>query len=161
MVRLPRGFHYPAGGRFPGSKLTAAPQVRPVVRLPMQLYRQPITGIPLVGGQAQGKISAAGALTLSVGPAGSGTIWYPVSVVISTTSGVNDTSVCMVYLGPAGVPVTLQATLNPGGFGTASLAIPSMAPGQYLIAVWSGGKNGDIASFNITGTMSSVMPGGG
>jgi len=157
MVRLPAGFHYPAGGRFPG-KLTRAPQVRPITRLPMQLYRQKITGAPLTGGQAQGKISAAGAATLSVGPSGAGNVWYPASITILTTSGVNDFSTCSVYLGPAGVPVTLQATLFPGGTGTASLAIPSMTPGQYIIAVWSGGNSGDVCSINITGTMDSVMP---
>jgi hypothetical protein len=158
VVRLPRGFHYPAGGRFPG-KLTSGPAVRPIPRLPMQLYTQTVSSVPLTGGQAQGKISAAGAATLSVGPAGAGNVWYPASITIQTTSGVNDTSTCLIYLGPAGVPVTLQATLYPGGFGTASLAIPSMTPGQYIIAVWSGGKSGDVCSINITGTMNSVMPG--
>ena len=157
MPRLPAGFHYPAGGRFPG-KLRAGPAVRPIRRLPMQLYRQPVASVPLTGGQAQGLISAAGAATLSVGPSGAGNIWYPASVTILTTSGVNDTSTCQVYLGPAGVAVALQATLYPGGYGTASLAIPSMTPGQYLIAVWSGGKSGDVCSVNVTGTMDSVMP---
>lgn len=127
----------------------------------MQLYRVPVTSVPLVGGQAQGKISAAGAATLSVGPSGFGNVWYPASVTIQTTSGVNDTSTCEIYLGPANTPVgnLLQATLFPGGLGTASLAIPSMTPGQYIIGVWSGGKSGDVATINVTGTMDSVMPG--
>ena len=159
MVRLPAGFHYPAGGRFP-AKLTAGPSVRPIRRLPMQLYTQPVANVPLTGGQQQGLISAAGIATLSVGPAGAGNVWYPASVTILTTTGVNDFSTCSIYLGPAGIPVTLQATIFPGGTGTASLAIPSMAPGQYLIAVWSGAKSGDVCSMNVTGTMSSVMPGG-
>jgi hypothetical protein len=33
-----------------------------------------------------------------------------------------------------------------------------MTPGQYIIAVWSGGHAGDVCSINITGTMDSVMP---
>jgi hypothetical protein len=85
-------------------------------------------------------------------------VWYPASLTVSTTTGINDFSTCSIYLGPAGVPVTLVATLFPGGTGTASLAIPSMTPGQYLIAVWTGAKSGDTASINIVGTMDSVMP---
>ena len=150
--------HSPAGSYAP-AKFRWGPQAAPITRLPMQLYRVKITGAPLTGGQAQGKISAAGAATLSVGPSGAGNVWYPASITILTTSGVNDFSTCSVYLGPAGVPVTLQATLFPGGTGTASLAIPSMTPGQYIIAVWSGGNSGDVCSINITGTMDSVMPG--
>jgi hypothetical protein len=159
MPRLPSGFHYPAGARFPG-KLTSGPELHPIRRLPMRVYTQPVTSVPLTGGQAQGTVSAAGAATLSVGPSGAGNVWYPSSVTILTTTGINDSSTCSVYLGPAGIPVTLLATIFPGGYGTASLAVPSMTPGQYLIAQWSGGHAGDTCSMNITGTMDSVMPGG-
>ena len=93
-----------------------------------------------------------------MGPAGAGNVWYPASITILTTTGVNDFSTCSVYLGPAGVPVTLVATLFPGGIGTASLAIPSMTPGQYIIAVWAGGHAGDVCSINVVGTMDSVAP---
>lgn len=147
----------PAGAYSPGY-LRWGPAAQPIRRLPMQLYRQRVVSVPLTGGQAQGTISAAGAATLSVGPAGAGNVWYPASITILTTSGVNDFSTCNIYLGPAGVPITLVATLFPGGTGTASLAIPNMTPGQYLIAVWSGAKSGDTCSINIVGTMDSVMP---
>jgi hypothetical protein len=157
VVRVPRGLHSPAGAYAP-RRMAWGPAVRPAGRLPMRIYTQPVTGLPLVGGQAQGTISAAGAATLSVGPSGSGNVWYPASCTILTTSGVNDASTCNIYLGPAGIPVTLLATLYPGGTGTASLAIPSMTPGQYVLAVWSGGKSGDVCSINIVGTMDSVMP---
>ena len=157
MVRVPRGLTSPAGAYAP-DMLRWGPVARPIRRLPLQVYRQRISSVPLTGGQAQGIISGAGAATLSVGPAGAGNIWYPASITILTTTGVNDFSTCSVYLGPAGVPVTLVATLFPGGTGTASLAIPSMAPGQYIIAVWSGGHAGDICSINIVGTMDSVAP---
>ena len=157
-MRIPRPrLTSPAGSYAPG-RLRWGPAARPARRLPMGLYTRPVTSIPLTGGQAQGKISAAGAATLSVGPSGSGNVWYPASCTILTTSGVNDLSTCSIYLGPAGIPVTLQATLYPGGTGTASLAIPSMTPGQYIIAVWSGGNSGDVCSINIVGTMDSVMP---
>jgi L-aminopeptidase/D-esterase-like protein len=124
----------------------------------VQLYQRRVTSLPLVGGQAQGVISGAGALTLSVGPAGAGNVWYPASATIQTTTGVNDFSTCQIFLGPAGLGVTLLATLFPGGIGTASLAIPSMTPGQYIIATWAGAHAGDVATVNVVGTMDSVSP---
>jgi len=156
-VRVPAGLHSPAGAWAPDS-LGWGPVARPIRRLPLQVYRRRVSLVPLTGGQAQGTILAAGTLTLSVGPSGAGNVWYPASVTISTTTGINDSSTCSIYLGPAGVPVTLVATLFPGGAGTAALAIPPMTPGQYVIAVWSGAQNGDTASINIVGTMDSVMP---
>jgi hypothetical protein len=95
---------------------------------------------------------------ISVGPQGIGNVWYPASCTIQTTSGVNDFSTCQIFLGPAGIPVTLQATIFPGGYGTASLAIPSMTPGQYIIAQWTNANPGDIATINVVGTMDSVTP---
>ena len=156
-MRVPAGLHSPAGAWAP-DMLAWGPVARPIRRLPLQVYRQRITSVPLTGGQAQGKISGTGAATLSVGPAGAGNVWYPASITILTTTGVNDFSTCSVYLGPAGVPVTLVATLFPGGIGTASLAIPSMTPGQYIIAVWAGGHAADTCSINVVGTMDSVAP---
>jgi len=153
---------YPVPARPAGSyaraKFAWGPAARPIRRLPMQLYTQRVVSVPLTGGQAQGKISGAGALTLSVGPQGAGNVWYPASCTIQTTTGVNDFSTCNIYLGPAGVGVTLIATIFPAGLGTASLAIPSMTPGQYIIAVWSGAVSGDTATFNVVGVMDSVMP---
>jgi hypothetical protein len=161
-MRVPRPYPARSAGSYsPVNRLRLGPAARPIRRLPMELYTQTVSQVPLVGGQAQGKISAAGTATLSVGPSGSGNVWYPASVTILTTTGVNDFSTCSIYLGPAGVPITLQTTIFPGGTGTASLAIPSMTPGQYIIAQWSGGHSGDTCSMNITGTMDSVIPSAG
>ena len=157
-MRLPIGMHSPAGSYAP-NLLRWGPQAAPIRRLPIQLYRVRVVSVPLTGGQAQGIISGSGAATLSVGPAGAGNVWYPASITIQTTTGVNDFSTCNVFLGPAGVGVTQVATIFPGGVGTASLAIPSMTPGQYIIAIWSGGHSGDTCTINIVGTMDSVMPG--
>jgi hypothetical protein len=110
-------------------------------------------------GMAPSPAVVGGLATITVGPQGLGNVWYPAQATIFTTSGITDTSTCNLYLGPAGVPVTLVATFYPGGQGTAGLAIPSMAPGQYLIAVWTGGNPGDVASLNVIGTMDALMPG--
>jgi hypothetical protein len=148
--------HSPAGSYAP-YRLQWGPSVQPIRRLPVQLFQRTAANIPLVGGQAQGKISAAGTLTLDVGPAGLGVLWFPASATLTTTSGINDSSTCNVYLGPSGQPVTLVATAFPGGAAVVSLPVPSMAPGQYLIAVWTGGNSGDVAAFNIQGTMQALI----
>jgi len=157
-VRVPRSLHrqaYRPGNRFawrPGWRATG---MQPVRSLPVSLYTQPITGIPLTGGQGQAVV-AGGAASVTVGPQGLGNIWYPAQVTVSTTTGINDNSTCLVYLGSQGVPVTLLGTIFPGGGGTLGLAIPSMAPGQYLIVQWSGAHNGDTAAVNVIGTMDAL-----
>jgi hypothetical protein len=159
-VRLPGPayFHYPAAGRQKNKLLLRPVQGRPAV-IPVTAYTQPITGVPLTGGQGQAVVSSGGTATISVGPNGLGNVWYPASATIMTTSGVNDNSTCNLYLGPAGQGITLIATFYPGGTGTAGIAVPSMTPGQYLIAEWTGANPGDHASINIVGTMDSIMPG--
>ena len=106
----------------------------------------------------QGKIPVSGALTLQVGPQGLGTVWYPVQVTLSTTTGALDTSTALVYLGPLVTPATLVGTVYSGN-GTVALAIPAMSPGQTLIIAWTGGKNGDAAAANIIGTMDALTTG--
>lgn len=97
-------------------------------------------------------------LTLSVGPQGLGTIWYPAQVTLSTTTGALDTSTALVYLGSGGVPTMLVATVFTGN-GTAALAIPSMQPGEFIIVTWTNGHAGDTASFNVIGTMDALTTG--
>lgn len=162
MPRIPAvQLHSPAGSYAPARLRWGPSAPRLIGRIPVQFYRQPVVQVPLVGGQAQGKISAAGALTLSIGPQGLGNVWYPASLTVQTTSGTSDGSTANVYAGPAGVGVTLLGTFYPGtaGAGVASFALPSLTPGQYLIVTWAGGNSGDTATVNVIGTMSSVMPG--
>ncbi len=159
MVRVPRGLHRQASRR--GPKLGWGPGVggsgmQPIRRTTILAYQQPITSVPLTGGQGQAVIPGSGTVTVAVGPQGLGNIWYPVSVTISTTSGPLDTSTCKVYLGAQGIPITLQGTLFPGGVGTVALAIPSMAAGQQIIATWTGAKPGDLAAINIVGQMTAL-----
>jgi hypothetical protein len=122
----------------------------------MQMYQRRLSGVPLTGGQGQVILSSTGAGSLSLAPTGLGVVWYPVQATISTTTGVLDSSTFNLYLGPAGVPITLVGTLFPGGAGTVALAIPEMTPGQALIATWTGGHAGDLASINVIGTMDAL-----
>ena len=121
--------------------------------VPVEAYTVRQTGVPLTGGQALGPVPASGAITLQIGPEGLGTVWYPAQVTTSTTSGVNDTSTCLVYMGAAGTPTTLMGTLYPGGAGVLAVAFPPLTVGLFIIAIFSGAKQGDIAAVNVTGSM--------
>lgn len=165
MVRLPRGwaahFHPQASRRGTPAQYRPGWQgtgMQPMQRVPVTAYTGRITGVPLTGGQAQGVIPGSGALTLSVGPQALGTIWYPASVVISTTTGPLDTSTALVYLGSGGVPTLLQGTVYTGN-GTVALAVPDMQPGDLVIVQWTGAHQGDVAAVNITGTMDALTTG--
>lgn len=146
----PRGLH-----RQSSTLRNRGGRARMIPRLPLEAYTRRLQSIPLTGGQAQGIIPGSGALTLSIGPQGLGTVWYPVQVTLSTTTGPLDTSTALVYLGPLTVPATLVATLYSGN-GTAALAIPSMSPGQFLVVAWSGANPGDTAAVNVIGTMDAL-----
>lgn len=121
------------------------------------MYGQRVDNLPLTGAQAIIVLNGSGGGTASVGPAGLGTVWYPASAVFGTSVTPFDTSTIQVYVGPAGVPSALQGTLITGGIGTVSLAIPSISPGLYIIAVWTGGTAGSTVSMNVTGSASALV----
>lgn len=155
MVRVP-GYYHRESGALPVPFGPTRSAARPPT-IPMGAYTRLISGIPLTGGQAQGVVGASGTITLSVGPSGIGTVWYPAQATVTTTTGVLDTSTCLLALGPVNIPVTTVAQVFTGN-GTAALAIPSMTPGQFLIARWTSAHVGDLASVNIIGTMAALSP---
>jgi hypothetical protein len=166
VVRFPRswgrGVFHPQASRGP-DKLAYLPGWRgtgqqPMAAIPVTAYTGRITGVPLTGGQALAAVPVSGTVKVQVGPQGLGNVWYPAQVNASTTTGLTatgDNSVCNVYLGPLVAPTTLVGTIY-NGAGTAALAIPSMSPGQTLIAVWTGANSGDTAALNVTGTMDAL-----
>jgi hypothetical protein len=156
-ARWPRPQYGAMPARRAGSQAQRGLAARRIPVPAVQLYVNRVT-VPLTGGQGEAIVSSGGTANVSVAPAGLGVIWYPVQATISTTSGILDSSTFNLYLGPAGVPITLVGFLFPGGFGTIALAIPSMTPGQALIAQWTGGHAGDLASINVIGTMSALTP---
>jgi hypothetical protein len=120
--------------------------------------------VPLQPAQAQGTINASGIAVLILQPQGTGSVWYPTQVTVSTSSGVNDVSTFQLYIGPGVLLTTvagtqLVGTLFPGGMGTIALAIPYLTPGWGIIGVWMGAKVGDIAAMNVVGTMDALVMG--
>lgn len=104
-------------------------------------------------GIAQGIMSGSGMSTVSIGPSGYGSRWYPNQVSIATQSGANDNSTCAIYLN-AIAPGAQLAQSYAGGGDTLGLAVPMMQPGDLLYAVWSGGTSGNWTQMIITGNAS-------
>jgi hypothetical protein len=127
-----------------------------IVSVPQERFTQQISGMPLTGGQVQTTVSALGTATVSIGPNGLGVVWYPAAANISTSTGAQDNSTCSVYLGAIAAQNLQGGQSYAGGGDTVALSVPSMSPGQLLIAVWSGAIPGAIAAMNIIGTMDAL-----
>jgi hypothetical protein len=115
-----------------------------------------------IGGYGVGQsfVSGSGAATVQIGPSGLGTIWYPQQAILSTSSGVSDSSTCIAYLGPAGaVPVNILFQSFSGGSDVQGIAVPMMQPGDFITCKWSGGHSGDLATLRIIGALTALVPG--
>jgi hypothetical protein len=110
-------------------------------------------------GVGQTLVSGSGAATVQVGPSGLGTLWYPQQAVLSTSSGVNDSSTAIAYLGPAGVvPANILFQSFSAGNDVQGIAVPVMQPGDFITCVWSGGHPGDVATLRIIGGLTALTP---
>lgn len=167
MVSFPKAWKnysgHAVGGRGQGvNKLTqwrvgvAGTGQRRINAVPMQSFTRQIQGVPLTGGQVTGTVPAGGVITLQVGPAGVGTVWYPTSVNISTSLGAADNSTCAVYLGFIAAQNLQGGQSYAGGGDTVSLSTPDLSAGQLIIAVWTGATPGSIAAVNVLGTMDAL-----
>lgn len=138
------------------------------VSTPQGAYQRQTPMMPIVGGYAAVTLDISGSGRAFCGPQGVGTIWYPQSVAINTTSGAADNSTCTLYLSPM-----LSHDLNgllfvqdlqnqiggqsyAGGGDTIGLSVPPMRNGYYIMAIWSGGTEGDIASFQVYGYQTAL-----
>jgi hypothetical protein len=115
------------------------------------------------GGYAAGAVPASGKVTLTCGPMGLGTVWYPSMVAISTTTGALDTSTCAIYLSPltdgnAQVPSTqIGGQSFAGGGSSVGLAGTPMYPGYFIVAVWTGATSGDQATLTVYGQTKVIV----
>ena len=125
------------------------PRQRPAT-VGQEQYTQRVR-VPLQGGYGTATVSGAGAATVTVGPAGVGTVWYPQSVAIATTTGAADASTCAIYIGPLSALTLIGSQSYAGGGDSIGLAVPAMFPGYFIVAVWSGGHSGDLAALTVYG----------
>lgn len=122
-----------------------------------QTYTSPIT-TPIAGGYGSGIVSAAGTVTVRVGPMGLGTIWYPQSVAIATTTGANDPSTCTIFVGPLGLQTQTGGASFSGGASSVGLPVPAIWPGYFVIGIWTGANPGDLATLTVYGQQSALRP---
>lgn len=108
-------------------------------------------------GIGSGVISGAGSATVSVGPQGYGTRWYPAQVSVATQTGALDVSTCAFYINIVG-PGGFLGQSYAGGGDQPGLALPEMQPGDLLYAVWAGGHSGDWCQVTVTGQADILIP---
>jgi hypothetical protein len=90
--------------------------------------------------------------TASAGPGLPGVSWDSgAGVAVSVTTNANE-ALCSVYLGIAPAPGSLQGTTSTGSTGDSTTTTKKVWPGQSLIAVWTGGDPGSVATMAISGT---------
>lgn len=124
--------------------------------IPVQYYQTVVrTPIPRSTGRGSALVPASGTISVSVGPSGLGTIWYPQLAAIATTTGANDNSTCALYVTGWNTPVNPQDAINgqsyAGGGDSIGMAIPPIHQGECIKAVWTGGTNGDTATLTVYG----------
>jgi hypothetical protein len=123
---------------------------------PQAAYTETTT-VPLYR-QGQGKVSGSGTATVSMGPAGTGTKWYPQTATFSTSSG-GPASGCYVaiYTDIVSQSTLLNGALYNGPGDSAGLAVPFVTPGNTLVAEWVGATPGDIVQLTISGTQDVLV----
>lgn len=152
--RIPAQIRQSIGGSQHKALGAPVPLRRPGT-IPVQAYGQ-TRRTPLTGGYGAVLVAADGTATVSVGPQGLGTVWYPQSAAIATTLGAADTSTCTLYLGPLGLETQIGGQSYAGGGDSIGVAVPPLWPGYFLWAVWAGATAGNLASLAVYGEMDSL-----
>lgn len=132
--------------------------VRPLRRpasLPIEGYTTPRRTM-ITGGYAASLVASNGTAAVQIGPQGVGTVWYPASVAIATTSGAADVSTCALYIGPLALLTQIGGQSYAGGGDVIGISVPPVYPGYFLVAVWTGAKSGDLASMTVYGAMDAL-----
>jgi hypothetical protein len=148
MVRLPPGWHRPAG-----SARRRGVSARRIPVTDIRQYTRLITVDLGNDGVAAPAVFAAGGTARALcGPSGLGQSWSLDQCYLSTSAGLLDPAVCSVYAGPQPVQEMLVAgSLQGGGsqFGLGGIGIPA---GWFVWALWSGGQPGAVARLRVTGS---------
>jgi hypothetical protein len=117
---------------------------------PIELYTVTVR-VPIPNGVGQAAVPASGIVSIQVGPQGVGTVWYPQSAAIATTTGAADTSTCTLYVGPLALLTQVGSQSYAGGGDNIGLAVPALVPGYFIVAKWAGATPGDLATLTVYG----------
>jgi hypothetical protein len=94
--------------------------------------------------------------TAQTGPGLPGVSWQPQTIAVQASTNNNEAE-CSVYLGIAAIASSLLGATSTGSTGDSTDCTATVWPGQYLIAVWTGGDPGATATMSIFGT--KTVPG--
>lgn len=95
--------------------------------------------------------------TAAIGPGLPGVSWQPATIAVQVGLAPGEDEIiseaqCNVYLGIAPVAGSLLGATSTGSTGDSTDCSATVWPGQELIAVWSGGDPGAVATMSIFGT---------
>lgn len=130
---------------------------RPGGTVPVEAYTRKVR-TPIPDGYGAATIGSDGTATVTVGPQGVGSIWYAINAAGATSSGILDGSTCQIYMGPQGEQSLVNgiAPLAGGSF-SIGLGGPALYPGSFIVAKWTGGKSGDLATLAVYGTLETLI----
>jgi len=98
------------------------------------------------------KLDASGNGTAQAGPGLPGVSWQPETVAVSAAPPVSSEAQCNVYLGLSAQAGSLLGATSTGSTGDSTdVHGQTVWPGQFLIAVWTGGDPGATATMSIFG----------
>lgn len=96
-------------------------------------------------------LDANGNGRVSIGPTVVRERWAPTQATVSVSTSVLE-SQCDLYLGVGGVPGRLMGSTRTGSSGDPyGFAGFELQPGQNLVAVWTGGDAGAVATITVFG----------
>ena len=154
--------------RTMGQRNTGYSNPRPAT-IPQGAFSRPGPITPITGGYAAVTLDFSGGGRAFCGPQGVGTVWYPQAVAVATTSGAGDNSTVSLFISPMlshdlngllfvqELQMQIGGQSYAGGGDTIGIAVPPMRNGYYIICIWSGGTENDLASFQVYGNQTVLM----
>lgn len=101
-------------------------------------------------------LNAQGTGQVSLGPDQGQPYWHVTGVVLQTNRpNASPVPVCQIYLDDPTAGSSLGLTSN-GSWKTASCD-QMLSRGQHIIAVWTGGQAGDVATMTLSGTKADTL----
>jgi len=88
---------------------------------------------------------------VGIGPALPGVSWQPSSIAVSVSTNTNEAQ-ANIYLGIAPGAGDLLAATSTGSTGDSTDCNETVWPGQQVIAQWTGGDPGAVATMSVFGT---------
>lgn len=140
-------------GSLPGRGLAA----RPARRVPVPAFGRLVTVDLSADGVAPTAVfNGSGVAQAQVGPHGTGETWQLDQCFLSTSVGQLDAATCVVYVGPQALPMYAVTGSLQGGASQFGLGGTGLQPGEFVIAVWSGGTAAALAYLRVTGVKTAL-----